>query len=126
MRIHKTLWMTTLAACVAACGGGGGKGAEATSGESSSGGEAAEYAGPIASTDVEHGKEKFDDLCGDCHPDGGSADGPSLIATPHSAPHVRKQIREGSGKMRPFPERRLKNDDMEAIIAWLASVNAVK
>jgi mono/diheme cytochrome c family protein len=124
VRIHKTLWFTALVACSAACGGG--KGAEAASGESSSGGEAAEYAGAIASTDVEHGKEKFDDLCGDCHPDGGSADGPSLIATPHAASFVRKQIREGSGKMRPFPERRLKNDDMEAILAWLASVNAVK
>lgn len=126
MRIqYKLSWMM-LVASLAACGGGG-KGGDTASSEATSGDEAAaEYAGPIASTDVEHGKEVFDDLCGDCHPDGGSDSGPSLIATPHPAPKLRQQIREGSGKMRPFPEKRLKKDDLEAILAWLASVNAVK
>jgi mono/diheme cytochrome c family protein len=109
---------------VAACGGGGGGGEEAA-GEASSGGES-EYAGPIASTDVAHGKEVFDSFCGDCHPDGGSDVGPSLLEDPHSPAQLRQQIREGSGKMRPFNEARLKKDDLEAILAWLASVNAVK
>jgi mono/diheme cytochrome c family protein len=109
---------------VAACGGGGGGGEEA-GGEASSGGES-EYAGPIASTDVAHGKEVFDSFCGDCHPDGGSDVGPSLLESPHSPGQLRQQIREGSGKMRPFNEARLKKDDLEAILAWLASVNAVK
>jgi mono/diheme cytochrome c family protein len=75
---------------------------------------------------VERGKERFEDLCGVCHPDGGADDGPSLIAEPHSAAYIRQQTREGSGKMRPFPERRLSNDDLEAILAWLATVHAVK
>lgn len=124
MRIHLKLLMTTLALALAACGGGS-KGSEEGGAESSSGGEA-EYAGPIASTDAAHGKEVFDNFCGDCHPDGGEDVGPSLIATPHTAPRIRKQIREGGGKMRPFSEARLSKDDMEAILAWLASVNAVK
>jgi mono/diheme cytochrome c family protein len=124
VRIHLKLLMTTLALALAACGGGS-KGSEEGGAESSSGGEA-EYAGPIASTDAAHGKEVFDNFCGDCHPDGGEDVGPSLIATPHTAPRIRKQIREGGGKMRPFSEARLSKDDMEAILAWLASVNAVK
>jgi mono/diheme cytochrome c family protein len=119
------LAMTMLVVSLAACGGG--KGSEAASGEATSGGEgSAEYAGPVTSTDVAHGKEVFDDLCGDCHPDGGEDAGPSLIATPHTASKLRQQVREGSGKMRPFPEKRLKKDDLEAIVAWLQSVNAVK
>lgn len=106
-----------------ACGGG----AAEPEGEGSSGGEeGAGYEGPIASTDVDHGKEVFASFCDDCHPDGGEDVGPSLIADPHSPPRLRQQIREGSGKMRPFSEKRLSNDDMEAVLAYLASINAVK
>jgi mono/diheme cytochrome c family protein len=114
---------TSLLFAALGCGGGGK--AEEPAGEATSGGES-EYAGPIASTDAAHGKEVFDNFCGDCHPDGGSDVGPSLIATPHTPAKIRQQIREGGGKMRPFSEARLSKDDMEAILAWLASVNAVK
>ena len=124
MRIDFKVLMTTLALALAACGGKG-KGSEEASGEATSGGEA-EYAGPIASTDAAHGKEVFDNFCGDCHPDGGEDVGPSLIADPHTPAKLRQQIREGGGKMRPFSEQRLSKDDLEAILAWLASVNAVK
>jgi len=123
MRIHSRLLMTTLAFGLAACSGGGGS--EEAGGEATSGGES-EYAGPIASTDVEHGQEVFESFCGDCHPDGGSDVGPSLIESPHTPADLRQQIREGSGKMRPFTEARLNNEDLESILAWLASVNAVK
>jgi mono/diheme cytochrome c family protein len=105
------------------CSGGG---AAEPEGESSSGGEASEYAGPIASTDVAHGKEVFANFCDDCHPDGGADVGPSLIEDPHTPARIRQQVREGSGKMRPFSEKRLSNEDMESLLAWLASVNAVK
>jgi mono/diheme cytochrome c family protein len=106
------------------CGGGGSSKPEA---ESSAGGEAAAgYEGPIASTDAAHGKQVFATFCDDCHPDGGADVGPSLIENAHTPARIRKQIREGSGKMRPFSEKRLSNEDMESILAWLASVNAVK
>ncbi|HET8933069.1 MAG TPA: cytochrome c [Polyangiales bacterium] len=123
VRRHFRLLISIGALAVAACGGG--QSGEAANGEASSGGES-DYAGPIASTDVAHGKEVFDSLCGDCHPDGGSDVGPSLIESPHTPAQLRQQVREGSGKMRPFSEGRLSKDDLESVLAWLASVNAVK
>jgi mono/diheme cytochrome c family protein len=111
-----------------ACGGKGGA-SEPSAGESSSGDEASagsEYAGPIASTDVEAGKSVFSTYCDDCHPDGDADVGPSLIADPHEAALLRQQIREGSGKMKPFPEKRVSKEDLEALLAYLDSIGAVK
>ena len=108
---------------LSACGGGA---QEPSAGEASAGGESAEYEGPLTSTDADRGKELFDTNCGDCHPGGESDVGPSLVAEPHTPARVRQQIREGSGKMRPFSEKRLSADDMEAVLAYLASINAVK
>ena len=116
------LWALALCGALVACGGG----AEEPSSEGSSGGEDAAYAGPIASTDVARGKEVFVANCDDCHPDGDEDVGPSLIADPHTPADLRKQVREGSGKMRPFPEKRVSNEDLEALLAYLASINAVK
>jgi len=112
--------------CGSACGGG-----EATEpeGEESSGGEAeggSAYDGPITSTDVALGKEVFDTHCEDCHPGGEEDVGPSLIADPHTPSALRQQIREGSGKMRPFSEKRISGDDLEALLAYLQTINAVK
>jgi mono/diheme cytochrome c family protein len=113
-----------LSLCVlaGACGGG----ASEPESEGSSGSESAGYEGPIASTDVAHGKEVFASFCDDCHPDGGEDVGPSLIEHPHPPAKLRQQIREGSGKMRPFSEKRLSNDDLEALLAYLDTLNAVK
>jgi mono/diheme cytochrome c family protein len=123
LRTQYKVILATLALAMVGCGGG--SSAEEPSGEATSGGEAA-YAGPITSTDVAHGKEVFDNFCGDCHPDGGEDVGPSLIAKPHTPAKIRQQVREGAGKMRPFSEQRLSKDDLETVLAWLASVNAVK
>jgi len=113
------LGLTVLAA---ACGGS----AASPEGEESSGGDLSQYEGSVASTDVERGKEQFDSFCGDCHPDGEEDAGPSLIAEPHSPPQIRKQVRQGSGKMRPMSAARLSDDDLEAILAYLGTINAVK
>lgn len=121
--ITVALWALLLGGVLVACGGGG---AEEPGTEGTSGGEDAAYAGPIASTDVEKGKAVFAEFCDDCHPDGQEDVGPSLIAEPHAPAELRKQVREGSGKMRPFPEKRISNEDLEALLAYLASINAVK
>lgn len=121
MRVSELLAFAALG--MLACGGG----AEEPSGaDKSSGDELAPYEGPIASTDGDRGKELFEAHCDDCHPGGEEDVGPSLVAQPHTPAQLRKQIREGSGKMKPFPEKRLSADDMEAVLAYLASINAVK
>jgi len=110
------------------CGGGGSEGPSGEAGESS-GGEAAnpaDYEGAITSTEVDRGKELFITHCDDCHPGGEEDVGPSLIANPHSPAAIRKQVREGSGRMRPFSEKRVSKEDLEALLAYLASINAVK
>lgn len=123
MRFQWMTWCLGLGVLLTVgCGGG----SEKPEGEKSAGGEAAGYEGPIASTDAAHGKQVFANFCDDCHPDGGSDVGPSLIETPHTPPRIRQQIREGSGKMRPFSEKRLSNEDVEAILAYLDSIKAVK
>jgi len=114
-----------LCLCLTACGGG----SEEPAGEESAGGEeeaGGAYEGPITSTDTAHGKEVFEQHCEDCHPGGEEDVGPSLIADPHTPAKLRQQIREGSGKMRPFSEKRISNEDLEALLAYLQTINAVK
>jgi mono/diheme cytochrome c family protein len=118
--------LTSLVLSAACSGGGGATEADEPDAVASAGGEASEYEGPIESTDVANGKALFDDFCGDCHPDGGEDAGPSLIDDPHAPATIRRQVREGKGKMRPFSEKRLSAQDLESVLAWLASVNAVK
>ena len=119
MAMKKT-WMLGLVWGLAACSGG-----SSPSSEASSGGDAAQYEGPIASTDVQRGEEQFELYCADCHPDGEEDVGPSLIADPHPPATLRRQIREGSGKMRPFSENRLSDEDLEAILAYMNTLGAV-
>jgi mono/diheme cytochrome c family protein len=114
------VFVLTLAAC-----GGSGSGADEPEGEETSGGDTA-YEGPITSTDIEGGKELFSTHCDDCHPGGEEDVGPSLIADPHTPARLRQQIREGSGKMRPFSENRLSDEDLESLLAYLQTINAVK
>lgn len=123
--MRKTTSMWAAALVIAGCGGSA-EGAEEPGDEPTAGGDISQYAGAIASTDVDRGKEVFDLLCGDCHPGGEGDVGPSLIADPHSPARLRQQIREGSGKMRPFSENRLSNEDMESVLAYLASIHAVE
>ncbi len=127
LRNEASVLVVLLSVCgfAVGCGSSGG-GAEAAKPEATSGGDMAGYEGPIQSTDTAGGKDKFETFCGDCHPDGGEDEGPSLIAKPHTPGQLRKQIREGSGKMRPFSEKRLSNPDVESMLAWLATVGAVK
>lgn len=114
-----------LCLAVGACGGG----SKAPEGEESSGGEESgggAYEGPITSTDIAHGKEVFDTHCEDCHPGGEEDVGPSLIADPHTPAKLRQQVREGSGRMRPFSVNRLSDEDLEDLLAYLQTINAVK
>jgi hypothetical protein len=118
------LTVAGLSLALAACGGGGssGGGGESGGGGGSSGGESS-YAGPIGSTDIALGQQRYDSRCGNaCHNSGG---GPALANIGWTAERTRRQIREGSGGMSAIGPSRLSNEDMEAVLAYLASIGAV-
>ena len=71
------------------------------------------------------GKTSFDSACGDCHP-GGEADlGPALKGEKAPVAQMVKQIREGSGQMKPIGEDKLAEAEMKGLLVYLASIDAV-
>lgn len=116
---------TALSLALTACGGGGGGGGGGTEGgggSTTSGGESS-YAGPIGSSDVALGQQRYDSRCGNaCHNSGG---GPPLANIAWSAERMRQQIREGSSGMPAIGPSRLSNDDMEAVLAYLVTIGGV-
>ncbi|MBX3270248.1 MAG: cytochrome c [Sandaracinaceae bacterium] len=99
------------AVALSACGGGG----DAASGAQAS----ADYAGPIGSTDVAGGQAVYERICASCH------SSHPLDDIAWSAPRVRQQIREGSGRMPPIRANRVSDDELEAILAYMATIGAV-
>ncbi|MEZ4287954.1 MAG: cytochrome c [Polyangiales bacterium] len=84
------------------------------------------YAGPIDSMDAATGKVVWDTYCDGCHPGGDKGKGPSVIDIELSAPSMRKQIREGGKKMPDFDESKIDAPSLEALLAYLQTMNAVK
>ncbi len=109
----KRLLMTGLVSLAIGCGGGGG-------GDTDDREAAAQYAGPVASSDVARGLEVFNATCEACH-----ADGPALQDIGWEPARVRQQIREGSGHMPSIGESRVSADDLEAVLAYLVTIGAV-
>ena len=120
-------WLTAAlfgtAALAAACGGkttpeGGAEG---------SGGEPAMVITDQAEWDAlaASGKTSFDNACGACHP-GGEADlGPALKGHQESTADMMRQIREGSGRMKPIGTDKLPESEEKALLVYLASIGAV-
>lgn len=101
---------------MAACGGGAAEGGEGTT-------VAAQYEGPVQSTDVATGEQLFNDVCGTCHVDG---DAPDLNEQAHAVAMIRQTVREGDGQMPPLDASRLSDDDLEAILAYMLSVHSAQ
>jgi mono/diheme cytochrome c family protein len=123
-------WLPTVCAAGAllltACGKGGAgtapEGASATAG-----GEPALVVTDAAEWQslTSAGKTSFDMACGSCHP-GGDADlGPSLKGHALSSAEMTKQIREGSGRMKPIDETQLPEDQMKGLMVYLSTLGAV-
>ncbi len=122
------LWMTRAMSAatlvLAACGGGS---AEPSGGAPASGGEpaivitdAAEWEALTAS-----GKESYDRTCGACHP-GGEADlGPALKGHMYTMADMTRQIRDGSGRMKPIGPDKLPEEEMRGMMVYLATISAV-
>jgi len=112
------------AAATSACGG------EKTTpegGGASAGGEPALVISDQAEWDslLASGQSSFDTACGACHP-GGEADlGPKRKGHQESMADMMKQIREGSGRMKPIGTDKLPESDEKALLVYLASIGAV-
>lgn len=71
------------------------------------------------------GKTSFDTVCGDCHP-GGDADlGPKLKGHAEPSADMIRQIRQGSGRMKPIGEDKLPESEMKGLLVYLATLDAV-
>lgn len=114
-------WIVSLAFVVAACGGGGS--AEGGGGGESSGGEYSDTISPTA--DATRGQQRFDAVCGACHPGGEGDVGPRIRELGWTVSRVRHQIREGSGGMRPISTARLSDEDLEHVLAHLRTLGTI-
>jgi mono/diheme cytochrome c family protein len=111
---------------LAACGGGGGS----TTAEPAAATAGAEPT--IVITDAAEweslktaGKTSYDMACGACHPGGEGDLGPALKNTGFSVSNMTKQIREGSGRMKPVDETQLPEDQMRGLMVYMSTLGAV-
>ncbi len=75
---------------------------------------------------VRRGRQRFTAICDTCHPGGDEDIGPRIIGKSFSIDRMRQQIRNGSGRMRPIPVRRLADEDLDALFAYLSTIRAVR
>lgn len=108
-----------LALLTPACGGGGGTG-ESTTPEGG-----ASYEGPVASSNVEHGHLEWNEHCAGCHTESAGSYGPRVASLAWTPAHMRRQIREGEGRMPGFDASQLSAEDLEDTLAYLVSIGAV-
>lgn len=102
-----------LSLSLTACGGSA---ETATDGD-----DLAAYEGPVTSQDAEAGKAAFEDTCSACH-----SESENPIANLAWSPaKVRKQIREGDDEMPAIPASRLSDEDLEHVLAFLATMGTV-
>ncbi|MCZ7685457.1 MAG: cytochrome c [Sandaracinaceae bacterium] len=112
--LRTSVGILALSLAAAGCGGGGGGAAEP-------GEVAAEFQGPIASSDVARGEELYNGICMSCHAGGA----PALDHLGWEPAAMRQQVRRGQGRMPAIGASRLSAEDLEAILAYLATTGAV-
>lgn len=70
------------------------------------------------------GRQAFERACGDCH-EANDPEGPTPNKNWEEA-RMRTQVRQGGGRMRAIPVRRLSDTDLDAMIAFFRSTHAVR
>lgn len=79
------------------------------------------YRGPVRSDDVALGHARYIAICGPCHEDHNDVRAP-MLASVHLGPSaIRRQVREGDVFMTGIPVRRLSDDELEAVLAFLSA-----
>ena len=74
---------------------------------------------------VGRGRSVFRQACDTCHPNGEDDLGPTLRRIRWTTRAMRRQIRQGSGRMRPIPESQLPERYMDDLMAYLSTFGAV-
>jgi len=72
------------------------------------------------------GRQKFNRACGRCHPGGGEDVGPAITNKNWDQARMTRQIRQGSGRMRPIAPSRLPDADLPALMAYMRTIHAVR
>lgn len=77
----------------------------------------------VATAQDEHpGAAPYAQVCGMCHGERGAGDqGPPLVPGTFDPEYVLAVVREGFGQMPPISRRELTDDQVRAIVAYLAS-----
>lgn len=72
------------------------------------------------------GRAVFERVCGVCHPGGEEDIGPDIRNRRLSVDRVTTLIRNGRGRMRPIPQRRLPDRYMDELMAYLSVLGTVR
>ena len=75
---------------------------------------------------VRRGRQTFDRFCDTCHPGGEEDIGPTIRRIHFPVARMQRQIRQGSGRMRPIPPGRLPDDRIDDLMAYLSTIGAVR
>lgn len=75
---------------------------------------------------MRRGKRAFEARCDTCHPGGDEDIGPKITGIRWPVHRMEKQIREGSGRMRPITTAKLSDADLDALMVYLARLGAVR
>lgn len=75
---------------------------------------------------IRRGRSRFNSVCSTCHPGGNADIGPRIRGVGFSTSRMRRQIRSGSGRMRPIGPGRLSESAMEDLFAYLSTMGAVR
>jgi mono/diheme cytochrome c family protein len=70
------------------------------------------------------GERAFMRHCHECHPGGEAGVGPSVVGRPEAL--VKAQIRLGAGAMPSFDARRIPDDEVAAIAAYVSALGRVQ
>ena len=82
--------------------------------------------GPARGNTVAAGRARYDRACGRCHPGGEEDIGPRLTGKLLTEERMIRQIRQGTGRMRPISLTKLPEAEMPAVLSYLRSIRAVR
>jgi mono/diheme cytochrome c family protein len=78
----------------------------------------------IRSPEVARGRIVYARNCDECHPGGAAGLGPSLNNKPLPGFLIRFQVRHGMGAMPAFSEKKISDEDLDAVIEYVRARRA--